>query len=77
MQVKDILRRSSFENYNIKFEGEDKTYFVNKDKAFERFSLMYVTDIDYSVIFASKEDGSHESVVALYLLVIDKDKVFI
>ena len=77
MQVKEILRRSSFENYNIKFEGEDKTHFVNKDKAFEKFGLMYVTDIDYSIIFASKEDGSHQGIVALNLLVIDKDKVYI
>ena len=72
MQVKELLRISNFENYSIKIEGE------NKDKAFERFACMYITEIDYTIIFCNKgEDyNSHESVLALRLLVIDKDKVY-
>lgn len=77
MQVKELLRISNFENYRIKVEGEDKTHFVNKDKAFENFAWMYITEIDYTVLFLNKgEDyNSHESVLALSLLVIDKEKV--
>lgn len=79
MQVKELLRKSRFENYSIEVEGEDKSHFVNKDKAFERFGLMYVTEIDYTIIFCNRgEDyNSHESVLALSLLVIDKDKVYV
>lgn len=78
MQVKELLRISNFENYSIKIEGEDESHFVNKDKAFERFACMYITEIDYTIIFCNKgEDyNSHESVLALRLLVIDKDKVY-
>ena len=78
MQVKELLRVSNFETYSIKIEGEDKSHFVNKDKAFERFACMYITEIDYTIIFCNKgEDyNSHESVLALRLLVIDKDKVY-
>ena len=78
MQVKELLRVSNFENYSIKIEGEDKSHFVNKDKAFERFAHMYITEIDYTIIFCNKGEGynSHESVLALRLLVIDKDKVY-
>ena len=78
MQLKELLRKSRFENYSIKVEGEDKSYLVNKDKAFESFGLMYITEIDYTVIFLNKgEDyNSHESVLALKLLVIDKDKIY-
>ena len=78
MQVKELLRKSRFENYSIRIEGEDKSYIVNKDKAFESFGLMYITEIDYTVIFLNKgEDyNSHESVLALKLLVIDKDKIY-
>lgn len=77
MKVKELLRISNFENYSIKVEGEDKTHFVNKDKAFEIFACMYITEVDYTVLFLNKgEDyNSHESVLALSLLVIDKDKV--
>lgn len=79
MQVKELLRRSQFENYSIKVEGEDKTHFINKDKAFKNFSQMYITEIDYTIVFCNKgEDyNSHESVLALSLLVIDKDKVYV
>lgn len=78
MVLKELLRKSRFENYSIKIEGEDKTYFVNKNQAFERFGLMYITEIDYTVLFLNKgEDyNSHESVLALSVLVIDKDKVY-
>lgn len=78
MQLKELLRKSRFENYSIKVEGQDKTHFVNKDKAFESFGLMYVTEIDYTIYFLNKGDdyNSHESVLALSLLVIDKDKVY-
>lgn len=77
MQLKELLRISRFENYSIKIEGEKEVHFVNKDKAFESFGLMYVTEIDYTILFLNKgEDyNSHESVLALSLLVIDKDKV--
>ena len=39
---------------------------------------MYVTEIDYTILFLNKgEDyNSHESTLALRLLVIDKDKVY-
>lgn len=78
MQVKQLLRISNFENYSIKFEGEDKVHFVNKQKAFEKFGLMYITEVDYTIVFCNKgEDyNSHESVLALRILVIDKDKVY-
>ena len=78
MQLKELLRISRFENYSIKIEGEKEVHFVNKDKAFENFGLMYVTEIDYTILFLNKgEDyNSHEGVLALSLLVIDKDKVY-
>lgn len=50
MQLKELLRISRFENYSIKIEGEKEVHFVNKDKAFESFGLMYVTEIDYTII---------------------------
>lgn len=79
MQVKELLRRSRFENYVIKIEGENKVHFANKDKAFERFGLMYITEIDYTILFCNRgEDyNSHESELALKLLVVDTDKVYV
>lgn len=76
MQVKELLRRSRFENYSIKVEDENKAHFVNKDKAFEQFGLMYITEIDYTILFCNRgEDyNSHESELALSLLVTDIDK---
>lgn len=76
MQVKELLRKSRFENYNIKIEGQDRGYFVNKDKAFERFGLMYVTEIDYTILFANRGDGTDGDVLALRLLLVDKDKIY-
>lgn len=78
MQVKELLRRSNFNNYSIKVENKDKEHFVDKDKAFEKFGLMYITEIDYTVLFLNKgeDSNSHESVLALRLLVIDKDKIY-
>lgn len=76
MQLKELLRISRFENYSIKIEGEKEVHFVNKDKAFESFGLMYVTEIDYTILFLNKgEDyNSHESVFKKYLK-IDNDNV--
>lgn len=78
MQVKELLRMSRFENYSIKVEGEDRSHFVNKEDSFKRFGLMYITEIDYTVLFLNKgEDyNSHESVLALRLIVVDKDKLY-
>lgn len=78
MQLKELLRISRFENYSIKIEGEKEVHFLKKDEAFEIFGLMYVTEIDYNILFLNKgEDyNSHEGVLVLSLLVIDKDKVY-
>lgn len=73
MQLKEFLRISNFEQYSLKIEGDKTSKLVSKDKAFESYSLMTITEIDYGVIFANKgEDyNSHASIIVPRLLLLD------
>lgn len=74
MQLKDFLRIDKFDYYSLRIEGEKTSKIVTKEKAFESYGWMNITEIDFGVIFINKGEDieNHKSQVVPKLLLIDK-----